>query len=271
MIYRKPEKGPSTQIRITDEIHRDDYNKLMTLYRIAEHADGIQALVISCLKTTGIWGVAHETWGETCGELHITRQQADRRASEGDVARKLLSGDPFLRAIKSQIKVLSGSIPQVPQQQEVVNGASEFPQKNDQIYQNDKSTPDLAELPQIESKYAIIARDSKLLRIIKTAPENKWVEIATEAANDGPPTRESVKAAVEKIAPDPKKAKAGTIPANFAEAPMAPFRKALAEAVAHFTALLAMPDVKLKNATTGIGMYVRKVTKEARQIGKNKK
>jgi hypothetical protein len=249
-MYREYKKQvPLTMMRVTDERHLDDYSRLMTLWRVAEHADGVQSLVLSCFKTTGIWGVKHETWEDLCAALHISRATADRRSHEGDVARRLLSGDPFLRAITSQIRALS----------------CESSQKIDCLLKRDETPPISAELLHVSSPHAAIARDSKLLRIIHKASPGKWVDIATEAARNGPATRESVKAAVLKIAPESKKPKIE--PKVKREPKLAPLLNALADAAYHFQRVLKMPFAEQVGCVKGIKSYTDRINKEVRKIG----
>jgi hypothetical protein len=160
----------------------------MTLYRVAENADAIKSLVVHIFHLTGIWGLTHATWGDFCDQvLHTHVRRAYRLANEGAIARKLLSGDPFLKTIIVQLK-------------------STALQKNDDLCQNVTPFSDLIEnLPPVNSRHATIARDRKLLRIIQVAPEAQWVEIADEAALDGKPTPQSVRAAVAKVTGKHKK------------------------------------------------------------------
>lgn len=242
----KPKK--MIQLRVTGEENRTEYDKLMTIYRVAENADAIKSLVVHIFYSTGIWGLTHDKWETFCAQvLHTSRSQADRLNGEGAKARKFLSGDPFLKAIITQIKSKNTEELEV-----LYHGGTKL------------GVGELASLPPVSSRHAAIARDRKLLRAMKGTPENKWVEIADEATRNGPPTVESVKAAVAKIAPKADKTKPQAKPKS--EPRIAPYLNALQDAVDHFQGILKASFAEQLNSTTGVGLYTRRITTEAKKV-----
>jgi len=254
MRFTKPEKSKVIQLRVTGEEHRAGYNQLVTLYRVAENSDAIKSLVVHLFHLTGIWGVTHTTWGDFCDEvLHMRRTNAYRLIDEGAISRKLLLGDPFLKSVISQLRLKNT---------EKVEGLS----------QNETPFSVLSEnLPPVSSRHSVIARDRKLLHAMKGTPESKWVEIADEAARNGPPTRETVKAAVEKIAPKPKpKAASAADDEKQYLSPVGGLRNAIKEILEYFVKLYEMTDGELTKAASSVYPYCRKVSKEAKKFRKAK-
>lgn len=254
MRYRAIKKRPQTELRVTGEEHRAEYNRLVTLYRVVEYGDGIKSLVISCFQVSGIWGLTHQTWGDFCREvLHTSKSQAARLASEGDVARRLLSGDPFMLELKNHLK------------------STKITENIVEEYHRGTEPPFLPGNSHVlaESRHAFIARDRSLLRLIKAAPAVKWSEIAEESSKNGHPTKESVKAAVAKLAPKasqkPKRTDAD-LPDVLKPSPLDPLRAALREALTYFVALYEMDDAKLTKAASSVFEYCRRISKAAKAI-----
>lgn len=254
--YRKKATPLShVDFRVTGEEHRESYNQLMTLYRIAEYADGIKALVVHTFRYTGVWGVVCDTWAEFCEKiLRLPQRSVHRMVSEGEVALKLLTGDPFLTSLTSQIKAFA------PTKCYTVDPTGQFGQPVPQI--NTK------QLTGSESALLDVASDRKMLRIIKQAPHAKWVEVATEATRNGKATTATCRAAAA-MHVKPKAgpvAKPDTLPTELAERPLDRFRSAVTTAAEYFTSLARMQDRPLADAASSVHEYCRKVNQSAKGL-----
>jgi hypothetical protein len=248
-MHPYPEKKKMIQIRVADEGRRPEYNKLMTLYRVAENGDAIKSLVVHVFHLTGIWGLTHGTWESFCAQvLHTSKSHATRLCDEGAIARKLLTGDPFLKAIVVQIKLISA-------------------EKIELAYHSDTEFSDFIEnsLPPIESKHAEIARDRKLLRAMKGTPEGKWVEIADDAIRNGKATVATVKAAVAKHIKT-KPPVVDTMPEVLKPDRGETFRLALITAGEYFLGLTKLSNSKLCDGAGSVFDYCRKVSREAKAL-----
>jgi hypothetical protein len=249
-MHPYPEKKKMIQLRVADEERRPEYNQLMTLYRVAENGDAIKSLVVHVFHLTGIWGLTHDKWENFCAQvLHTSKSHAARLCDEGAIARKLLTGDPFLKAIISQIKSKNVEIIEMLEYQ----SGTEF----SGFIENS--------LPPIESKHAEIARDRKLLRAMKGTPEGKWVEIADDAIRNGKATMATVKAAVAKHI-ETKPPVVDTMPEVLKPDRGETFRLALITAGEYFLGLAKLSNSKLCDGAGSVFDYCRKVSREAKAL-----